>query len=275
MSYLAPIRLYIFISFVTFFLLFVIPEHEKSVEVSVTDNKIKEKTEVRFKKQLKIIELEKKGLLSKKESDTLQKFIVEGKKKHDESETLNFGNKSYKNVKELDSIQKIAKPEDKLNPIRFWLERKAQIVNDKYTAEEINERFIESFIHNLPKALFFYMPLFAFVLWVFQDKKRWYYFDHGIFTLHYFSFLLLVLLIINLVEYLLSFLPKIFATIDIIFKIIAIIYMIYYFFPAHYRFYQEKKWISITKAIVMFIINIILISLILVCFAIYTFINLQ
>jgi hypothetical protein len=30
------------------------------------------------------------------------------------------------------------------------------------------------------------MPIFF--LWLFHNKKRWYYFDHGIFTLHYFSF---------------------------------------------------------------------------------------
>ena len=59
---------------------------------------------------------------------------------------------------------------------------------------EIIEKFISSFTHNLPKVLFVFMPIFAFFLWLFHNKKRWYYFDHGIFTLHYFSFLLLIFL---------------------------------------------------------------------------------
>ena len=44
---------------------------------------------------------------------------------------------------------------------------------------------------NMPKFLFAYMPVFAFFMWLFHSKKKWYFFDHGIFTLHYFSFLLL------------------------------------------------------------------------------------
>jgi hypothetical protein len=37
------------------------------------------------------------------------------------------------------------------------------------------------------------MPIFASLLWLFITK-RWYYFDHGIFTLHYFSLFLLTII---------------------------------------------------------------------------------
>ena len=60
---------------------------------------------------------------------------------------------------------------------------------------EIGEKAVESFIHTLPKVLFIYMPIFALLLWLFHDKKKWYYFDSGVFTLHYFSFLLLLALL--------------------------------------------------------------------------------
>lgn len=305
MSYLAPVRLYIFISFVTFFLISVLPEKEENDEKETkTESKTegnsteskkgnqfieysyknKETKKDSIKKdsipeELKqIIDLEKKGLINKKYADSLKKYVKEAKEKNDEKDNgfMNFG-KQYKSVAELDSIQKFAKPNEKMNRFEYWISRKSQIINDKFTGKEIEEKFIESFQHNLPKALFIYMPLFAFVLWLFQNKKRWYYFDHGIFTLHYFSFLLLAILLISLVHFLLLFLDEywIFRIIDNIFKTVAIIYILYYFFPAHHRFYEEKRITSIIKGIIMFFINFMFMAIILTLFVLYSFLTIH
>jgi hypothetical protein len=121
------------------------------------------------------------------------------------------------------------------------------------------------------------MPLFAFFLWLFHGKKRWYYFDHGIFTLHYFSFLLLVVLVVFLFSKFLS----IFGTsviadrVKSVVDFVAFLWMFYYFFPAHHRFYGETRWISFLKSIVLFIINVIFIVIIIILFALYTFINIH
>ncbi|WP_313029343.1 hypothetical protein [Soonwooa sp.] len=63
---------------------------------------------------------------------------------------------------------------------------------------EIYTKILQTSFHNLPKALFIYLPIFAFFLWIFHNKKKWWYFDHDIFTLHYFSFLLRTILIAGL-----------------------------------------------------------------------------
>lgn len=283
MSYLAPIRLYIFISFVTFFLLSVIPDsNQDSAGKTIKENVKKKDTakiiNVKSEEELKLIELEKKGFITKTYSDSLRKYISERKKeKVEEKGSLFIFGKKYKSVEELDSIQANCKPADKLNFAEYWFSKKIQTVQDNNTNDELREKFVETYMHNLPKSLFFYMPLFAFVLWIFQNKKRWYYFDHGIFTLHYFSFLLLGLLIIKTEKFLLSFLNDyfIFRLLDGIFITVAILYMLYYFFPAHHRFYQEKRSISIIKGIVMFFINIFFLAIILTFFAIYSFINIH
>jgi hypothetical protein len=285
MSYLAPIRLYIFISFVTFFLLSVIPNSEDTPDVKVNSNKAallpekNSKKDTIFIEQQKIIDLEKSGAITKPVSDSLQKLIVDSKLnelKKDNSEFTLLG-KKYKSVEELDSIQKYGNPDEKVGPLFFWLKRKMQLVYDKNKDKNLKEKFLESFKHNLPKSLFLYMPLFAFVLWLFQNKKRWYYFDHGIFTLHYFSFLLLGLLIIKIVSFLLSFVVHytFFNVIEYLFMTVSIIYMLYYFFPAHHRFYQEKRMVTVMKGIVMFFINLFSIIAILSLMAIYTFINIH
>lgn len=259
MSYLAPVRLYIFISFVTFFLIAVLPENDS------TDSK----------SNVNLVAPKKKGLNYswQKENDSLSKKLEDSIKKKGDRVSL-FG---IATVREFDSIQRQEKPEDRLSP---WFEnqaRKAIHVTETNTRKELSKKFKESFAHNFPKVLFIYMPIFAFVLWVFQDKKRWYYFDHGIFTLHYFSFLLLISLIIKTITCVLSFLGDGFliTLIDGLLGFALYIYMFYYFFPAHHRFYGETRGVTIIKGILMFWINSVLAGIIMLLFIIYTFLNIH
>jgi hypothetical protein len=309
MSYLAPVRLYIFVSFVTFFLISTIPNEEsKSDEklnryISIEDNRgtnaegviyykknsdnqdtpVKNSIKSKPKKDSivnKINLLRKKGVISKNEADSLRNYIKLAKKRKSiekEKKEVTFIKTKYKSVNALDSIQKFGKPSEKLSPIKYWFVYKILLVQEKYSKEEIKEKFIESFLHNLPKSLFIYMPLFAFILFLFQDKKKWYYFDHGIFTLHYFSFLLLGILLIKVFGYIFGFLDNflIFMILEYIFTTVAILYMLYYFFPAHHRFYGDSRALTIIKGILIFFINIFFIFIILTLIVMYTFINIH
>jgi hypothetical protein len=272
LSYLAPVRLYIFISFVTFFLIAVFPN--KKTDALKTNNTLKvtaNKEKAFYIEDEKLDELAKAGILSKQETDSLKKIAQKNK---DNESFLNFG---YTSVAEIDSIQKFSPDSKKLGDFEYWINRKIQIIKDRNSNEEIIEKFKESFVHNFPKVLFIYMPLFALVLWLFHSKKRWYYFDHGIFTLHYFSFLLLINLLLFLFIKFISYLPEnimvnLFST--ILYLIIGC-WMLYYFYPAHHRFYGESRIISFIKSSIMFFINLILILFLLLIFTIYTFINLH
>ncbi|WP_310555049.1 DUF3667 domain-containing protein [Flavobacterium sp.] len=297
LSYLAPVRLYIFISIVTFFLIAVIPTNKESdfVKIDTGDKKEAKKgfynheeevekerkidslkndsiaKQTISKEELKIDELKKQGVLSSREADSIKKFIEIAKKNKNNDNSLNFG---YDSVEKMDSIRKVNP--DEINDLEYWLNKKTIPLNEKFTSEEIKEKFLESFIKNLPKALFIYMPLFALVLWLFHNKKRWYYFDHGIFTLHYFSFILLIFLIQHLFNGLINLIDN--GSINIvskIFTVISSIWMFYYFFPAHHRFYGETRFISFLKSATMFFINMLLIFIVLLCFSFYTFINLH
>lgn len=138
LSYLAPVRLYIFISFITFLLITLFPSNvnekivksEKALneEISKNDPTVNKKTDKRY-----------------------------------------F---HFKTMKEIDSIQKYGKENEKLNASSYWFSEKAIHVTEKYTKKEIYEKFIESFFHNLPKILFIIMPFFAFFLWLFHSKKK-------------------------------------------------------------------------------------------------------
>jgi hypothetical protein len=240
LSYLAPVRLYIFISFITFLLIALFSNHDSDV-INNGDEK--------------------------NTTNTIQQ----------EKEGVKFGNISYSSLKELDSIQKQASESEKLSDVKYWIATKILIIKENTTSKEKMGKFIESFVHNLPKVLFVFMPFFALSLWVFHSKKKWYYFDHGIFTLHYFSFLLLIFLIVFLINKFASLFQESTA-LDFItgtLNFIGYSWMIYYFYPAHRNFYGETRLISFIKSSLIFIINFMIVSIILALFAFYTIINLK
>ncbi|WP_417940416.1 DUF3667 domain-containing protein [Flavobacterium sp. RS13.1] len=244
LSYLAPVRLYIFISFITFLLIAMFP-------VKVNENSNKSEKEI---------------------NDEIAKATQELNIKKENNKYFHFSN-----MKKIDSIQKYGKQEEKLNATSYWFAEKAIHISEKYTKKEIFTKFAESFFHNLPKILFIIMPFFAFFLWLFHNKKKWYYFDHGIFTLHYFSFLLLIFLVMFIIDRVVGLFGKdnplnIISTIT---SITGTIWMCYYFYPAHHRFYGESRIVSFVKSVLLFIINSLFILFLLTIYVLYTFINIH
>lgn len=291
LSYLAPVRLYIFISFVTFFLISLLPsniaEEIKADEartekkqtkaagglVKFTESNEIEDTINISPQELKLKSLLNEGKLSKKEYDTLLDYTQKSEDK--QKVDFAFGGKKYKSIKQMDSLQKFGK--DKLNPVSFWFAKKLMKVTQKKDSDEIIPAFIESFKHNIPKALFVYMPLFAFLLWLFYDKKKWYYFDHGIFTLHYFSFMLLIILISTfLIQFIYLFGKNgVTETIDISLNLIIPFWFIYYFYRASKNFYQGTRITSFIKSSLLLFLNTILMFFVLMFFIIYSFITIH
>lgn len=269
LSYLAPVRLYIFISFVTFFLLSVFPN--KADDIVTAGQTSIEFVEDENGKVIDTLFHQKKI----KTSELIEQSWQRDKKLSNAQQNKGFMNFGYDTVEELDSVQKHSP--DKFSDFEYNLLRKTLVVKNKYNKKELWEKFGEAAWRNFPKALFFYMPLFALVLWLFHGKRRWYYFDHGIFTLHYFSFLLLMTLLIFFFNKIMNCFVDNAAT-DLITNIgngAGYIWFFYYFFPAHHRFYGESRVISSIKTVFMFFINMILMGIVLLFFTIYTFINLH
>ena len=134
------------------------------------------------------------------------------------------------------------------------------------------EKLKERIMHDFPKAIFLYMPVFAFWLWLFHDKKKWYYFDHGIFTIHYFSFILLSVLMFILIHRTYSFFDMgrfhRIKTITVFASIAMFFYFIYYFFHSHRIVYREYKAISRLKCSFLFLFNSICIFIFLLLYLI-------
>ena len=186
LSYLAPVRLYIFISFVTFFLIAVVPDKEDDsdfykVNQTITSQE-NDKMDTISSKKMGLKEFLKSDALSKSVKDSIQNDINNpkalGKKKNNkeayvkEKQEDGFVNTGYKSVAQVDSVQKYSKPNEKMGDFEFWITRKVQYVKDNNTRAEIIDKLFESATHNFPKVLIIYMPLFAFFLWLFHSKKN-------------------------------------------------------------------------------------------------------
>ena len=276
-SFFPPVRMYLFLSFITFFLISLFPDENADASVMPDKNK-KEQVRVPSLDSLHIDEkgvdgLTKVGLISEENNDTIKK-ILQDPQEINPQEITDFG---YKNTGELDSIQKHGTEKVKVSPTEYWFLKKWLAVKEENTNEEIIEKFSQSFSNNLPKVLFLYMPVFALILWLFHDKKKWYYYYHGIFTLHFFSFLLLLILLLFFIDRLFALfvhLPAM-SWLHLGIKSIGYLWMGYYFFPAHRIFYGDTYLVSAAKSSLIFLINLIIISGLMVLYALYTYINLH
>lgn len=271
LTYLAPIRLYIFISFITFFILAILPY--ENIEYTNNNEVINDTTTSNLHSK-NINKKRNKEILTKHNSTSIstEKNLALEKENNDFLALFN-----YKSIHELDSLQKFGKNEKKLNDFEYWFEKKMITIKNNNTKQEFIEKSKESALHNFPKVIILYMPLFAFFLWLFHDKRKWFYFDHGIFTLHYFSFLLLIILITTLLNFIIKLITNsnFSDTCSSILSIIGYGWIFLYFFYAHYRFYGESKLTSIMKSIILFIINMFFIILFLALFVIITLISIH
>lgn len=243
-TYVEPVKLYIFVSFFTFFVLHFLPDfYEREVEEDVSEMKF-----------------------------SLENHEIGG---------FNI-DENYKNIEteaQFDSIHLSLPDSERMNWFFEKLTRKGLQLKERgeYKGEDLLNTFRESFMNNLPKVLFVYLPIFAFSLWVMHNKKKWFYYDHGVFTLYLFSAILTLIILNSLFSTVISIpliwfsdLSNIVSFVGGLVSAFLFFYIIYYFFRSHYVVYQERLGISILKCFFLQIINSIIVFLLVL---IYTFIT--
>lgn len=271
--YVPPVKLYIFISFVTFFMFSLFPlvninaEHQESP--TTTAHAKAKKDSVNNIVSAKITEAVNNNNknLSKKDSAVvaqINKDIQDSAKINDLKNELNIDGgieestviSGARNAKEYDSI--VAKsPSFGYNLSSPFVHKFFELKESGISKKEIFQKIYEISFHNLPKALFIYLPIFALFMWIFHNKKKWWYFDHGVFTLHYFSFLLFVVTLISIlihVQKLIAHISFFDTLIDIFYYILAF-YSVGYFFIAHHRVYHSHGLISFIIGSFLFFLN--------------------
>lgn len=201
-SYVNPIKLYIFVSFVFFLVLALVThkshdsdedrktEHRKDTVAAVSD----------------VPQLVKDSLITG--SDTIYhyrpikkagtKVLAAGPDttKPSEERKKNKRDDDYSSVAAYDSAQQALPEGERAGAWERWFVRRAIRVGVDYEEEGAFEEAIK---HQAPKMMFVLLPLFA--LWLKILYRKRYYADHAIFALHVHCFAYVMLLITLVLDY--------------------------------------------------------------------------
>lgn len=231
--YLVPVRMYIFVSFISFVILGLLPPTEKLTEENRPPYP--------------------KGTGPAYTGDFALQF-------EDGNLFYLITPREYRSLAHYDSVKK-SLPEAERPDVYDDFFNERMIYLSKFTPLENGDRFIASIGKSIPKALFLVMPLFALVIYFFHSRKKWLYFDHGIFTLHFFSFTLLFITVLSILRVIAFKINE--GVFDLYMYAMAIgitLGLPLYFIAAHRRMYGEKWVISILKSVLIYAINLSIIT---------------
>jgi hypothetical protein len=109
--------------------------------------------------------------------------------------------KSAKTLEEYDSIQNSLPKNKRDGWFRGFIRRRVvKAREESHKDPEFEAHIYEKALHSTPKIFFLLLPFFAFLLWLVNNKKRFYYIDNLIFSLHFHSFWFLMLIIVILLS---------------------------------------------------------------------------
>lgn len=280
-AYLNPLRMYFFISFIFFFISFL-----KKPEEPFSTEGYNEQYIGAFKHQLADSLRNSVQQNSKAHGDTLTAGIVNRLaaaidtvgKKTDTTENINlaFGNNGlqvtlaenkYSSLQDYDSVQ-ASLPESKRDKgLMGWILRRNIALKTEY-GNRTQSVIAENFNHSIPKLMFFLLPLFAWFIYVLYSRKKFYYAQHAIFSVHFHCFVFLLLLVVNV----LGWLPYVQKAVDIL-MLMAYIIAFIYLVAALKNAYRQSITASVLKAITVTVLYIISLVIGIVCLVIISFIT--
>jgi len=129
------------------------------------------------------------------------------------------------------------------------------------------EHFREKFLHSFPKILFISLPFFALILkLVYVRRKQYYYTSHGIFTIHVYCAIFILMLIIILSSQLQDLIAWRWVQVVLSLLNLAVgLYMLIYLYKAMRKFYGQGRFKTFTKYIIVnflaLIVNVLLLAL--------------
>lgn len=199
-SYLDPIRMYLFTSALFFLIFFSVKSFQINTENKTGPLSRTDRMEMVAKVQKKLANHPGDSVLLKSMAvlqDTTKALNPDSLDL--DQKTIDFADRKYPSVQVYDSIQSALVNGQRDGWIKRSLIRQTIKVNGKYgNGREMVNAYIETFLHKMPYLLFLSLPFFALILkLLYSRRKNFFYSDHAVFTLyHYiFSFILLLLVL--------------------------------------------------------------------------------
>ncbi len=236
-TYLNPIRMYLFTSFIFFLIFFSLYKVDENSIASGISNPNYETSD-----SVELNELTPGINIRKQESK-------EGPGGRINKASISITPTNYASQKEYDSL--IAAGVVKDNWIQKMMIRKNIEINKKYqnnTGEAI-VKIIDKLEHSIPQMLFVLLPLFALILKLLYLRHRsFYYADHAIFTIHFYIFVFIELLIIFGLQKIDSITG--FGWLQYI-SVTLILFLLFYLYKSMRNFYQQNRIKTILKCFLL------------------------
>jgi hypothetical protein len=195
-SYYHPARMYVFISFLFFLLLFSLPDSNKSEgTVEMSEEDLQELKSDLKDEGIDSIALDStiNSLMATAKPDSSGTYVFKGedyKKAKKKGSNFSFTGQSYKSVKEYDSAQALLPMDKRDGWFGRTMNRRTSELNDRYKddTENFGEDFKQAFLDNFSKVLFYLLPIFALLLKLFYIRRDYFYSEHLVFSIYYYNF---------------------------------------------------------------------------------------
>ncbi len=273
-SYVNPIRMYIFTSaffFLIFFSFFKI--NTNTINTGTTMNgktyaEIEKMDSLTFDAFTKNVSKEDGKMALPMTRPEFKNYFDSVKKKAG----IHFTSSRYKSKAAYDSVLRSGKKDHN------WWQR--QLI---YREIGINEKFknnpVETFrafanilLHSLPQMFFFSLPLFAFLLkLLYLRRKEYYYVNHGIFSIHFYIFIFLAMLVLFGLGELNTKLNWGFITFV---EVISGFGLFFYLYKAMRKFYGQRRGKTILKFLILCFLLFITILFLFAFFIFFSFFKL-
>jgi len=166
----------------------------------------------------------------------------------------------YNSRMAYDSVQKELPPTRRDAWYNRIKEQKLALLNTRWKDDKKEGilLFIEKILHTIPQAVFISLPVFALLLVLLYGRKRFFYSEHGIFTIHLYCATFVFMLFIFAFKELSVFTgwawPK-------FFEFLLMLTIFFYLYKGMRRFYGQSRGKTIFKFIVLNILALIVVLL--------------
>jgi hypothetical protein len=131
------------------------------------------------------------------------------------------------------------------------------------------EKFKEHWLHNFPKIMFLLLPMFALILKLVYLRKKKYYYEHFIYSLHVHSAIFIAILFTLLLQFGLTFIVDVKSWLNWI----LVIYILWYIYRSLKVFYESTRRKTIFKMGFLFFSYAIIFNIFLLLISAFTFMS--
>lgn len=267
MSYLDPIRMYIFTSAIFFLVFFGLFHFEKAITINDNPSQASQIA------AMPDASLHKYTWLKYHDSAMTRSVALQLAARKDARDSAGFTlfyETTINNLEQYEAVQHQLPPERRDGWFKHAVIRKQFLFRDAYRKDPKNFRanVISKILHSLPQMLFVSLPLFALILQLlYIRRKQFFYTDHGIFSIHLYIFTFINLLVIFALQ-------KLEASthwqIFIFLRAGLVLWIFVYLYKAMRNFYGQRRGKTLLKFILLNLIAFFMMTFLFTVFSIFS-----